>query len=1011
VLLADGQQQVLGASERYRDIFNAAADAMALRDEKFRIVDVNPAFVAQTGFSREEALGKDYVLGGAVEPDATILARHRRALAGEPAVVETVRLRKDSTQIDVELRCIPIQHQGRPHVLYVARDVSDRKRTEEALRASEEQYRSIFNAAQDWMVLRDAEFRVVDINAAYLAVIGCTREEVLGRDSVLGHDADELDRLLKSRHAGVLAGEPMVVETQRTREDGRRIDLELRGVPVQYCGKPHVLYIGRDISERKRTEEALRVSEEQYRSIFNASQDTMVLRDAHFRIVDVNAAWVAVTGFSREQALGQERVLGADPPEFEQYLRAQHHKVLAGESMMLETERVRMNGRREERELRAVPVLHQGKPHVLYIGRDIGERKRAEEALRASEEQYRGIFHASADGMILRDADFRVVDVNPAYERMSGYSREEVLGKDRLIANPPELNDVIRELHRRALAGEPVHLETQSINKNGSRFELEVRGVQMQYRGTPHVLYVGRDISARKRTEEALRASEEQYRSIFNATSDALVLRDADARVVDVNPAFLAMSGYSRDEVVNETRWFFAGAEMSGLAKQMHSRVIAGEPVHFEVRGVRKDGSPLEVEMHAVPMRYRGQPHALGMARDITARKRADAERAQLEAQLRQAQKMEAIGHLAGGIAHDFNNILTSIQGYAQLAAERPAAAADAKLSSHLDHLELACNRARELIQQMLVFSRGRRGAARALALAPLVRQTIRLLRSSLPATLEIVPEFAPDLPAALLDPVQTEQVLMNLCINAHDATHGRGTVQVAVTQQAVHGVICSSCRGVVTGNFVQLAVADEGPGISAEVMDRMFEPFFSTKDTGRGTGMGLAIVHGIVHEHGGHILVESTSTGARFRVLFPAAAGTQAVEIAPRRRAAAPASPLKGRVLLVDDEQMVARFMRELLQGWGLKVTAVTSATDAKQVFTRAPQDFDVLLTDYTMPRMTGLDLAQALRAVRPGLPVIVYSGYTDVIPEADLGAPPVEVVQKPIDQDALLVALTKHL
>jgi PAS domain S-box-containing protein len=816
---------------------------------------------------------------------------------------------------------------------------------------------------------------------------------------------------LKSRHAGVLAGEPMVVETERTRKDGRRFALELRGVPMQYRGKPHVLYIGRDISERKRAEEALRVSEEQYRSIFNASQDAMVLRDADFRVVDVNDAFIAVTGFSREETVGQDHILGNDPPEFEQLLRAQHHRVLAGETMVLETERVRRDGRRDLRELRAVPVQHRGKPHVLYIGRDIGERKLAEEALRASEEQYREIFHASLDGMILRDADFCVVDVNPAYERLSGYSRADVLGKNRVVANPPEMNEPIKALHQRALAGEAVMLETQSANKDGSRFELELRGVPIQYRGRPHVLYIGRDISERKRAEEALRASEEQYRSIFNATSDALVLRDAEARVVDVNAAFLAISGYSRDEVVNETRWFFADTEMSPLAKKMHARVIAGESVHFEVRGRRKDGSPFEVEMHAVPMRYRGRPHALGMARDITARKRADAERVQLEAQLRQAQKMEAIGHLAGGIAHDFNNILTSIQGYAQLAAERPAAAADAKLSSHLDHLELACNRARELIQQMLVFSRGRRGAARAIALAPLVRQAIRLLRSSLPATLEIVPELAPDLPAALADPVQAEQVLMNLCINAHDAMHGRGTVQVAVTQQALDGLVCASCRGVVNGRFVELSVADEGPGIGPEVMDRMFEPFFSTKETGRGTGMGLAIVHGIVHEHGGHILVESSAAGSRFRVLFPAAAAEQAAEAPARRRAAAPAPRLKGRVLLVDDEQMVARFMRELLQGWGLKVTAVTSATEAKQVFKRAPRDFDVLLTDYTMPRMTGLDLAQALRAVHPGLPVIVYSGYTDVIPEADLGAPAIEVVQKPIDQDALLAALTKHL
>src|SRR5262249_54201396 len=490
------------------------------------------------------------------------------------------------------------------------------------------------------------------------------REEVLGRDTVTT-SPPETERSIKALHRHALGGKPIVIEAQHMRKDGTRVDLELRGVPVRHQGKPHVLYIGRDISERKRAEEALRVSEEQYRSIFNASQDTMVLRDADFRVVDANAAYVAVTGFSREETLGQDRILGNDPPEFERFLKAQHHKVILGQTITFEAERVRRDGRREMRELRAVPVQHQGKPHALYIGRDIDGRKRA---------------------------------------------------------------------------------------------------------------------------EAELRASEEQYRSIFNASSDAVVLRDAEARVVDVNPAFLAMTGYGRDEVVNQTRWFFAGTEMSALATAMHARVIAGESVRGELRGTRKDGSPVEVEIHAVPMHYRGNPHVLAMAREITARKRAEAERAQLEAQLRQAQKMEAIGHLAGGIAHDFNNILTSIQGYARLAAELPAATSNPKLASHLDHVELACNRARELIQQMLVFSRGRRGAARAVALAPLVRQAIRLLRSSLPATLEIVPEFAADLPAALLDPVQAEQVLMNLCINAHDAMQGRGTVQVGVTQKRIEG-------------------------------------------------------------------------------------------------------------------------------------------------------------------------------------------------------------------------------
>ena len=881
------EEALRASEEQHRSIFNAAADGMVLRDADFRIVDVNAAYVALTGFAREEVIGRTTTITTPAELQETMRALQRRALAGEPVSVETRGAYKDGTQVELEIRGVPMQHHGRPHVLYIGRDISARKKAEEALRASEEQYRSIFNAAQDSMVLRDAEFRMVEVNAAWSDVTGFSREEAIGQDRVLGNDPPEFEQLLRRQHRKALAGERGAFEAQRTRRDGRRIALEIHALPVQYCGRPHVLFIGRDISERKRAEELLRVSEEQHRSIFNASQDTMVLRDADFRVVDVNAAWVTVTGFSREDAIGQDRVLGNDPPEFEQMLRAQHHKVLAGETMVLECERIRRSGRREQRELRAVPVLHQGKPHVLYVGRDINERKRVEEALRASEEQYRAIFNASRDGMILRDAEFRIVDVNPAYEQASGYSRDEVVGKDHVVANPSEMNQPIKALHRRALAGEAVLIETQSANKDGSRFDIELRGFPMQYRGQPHVLWIGRDISERKRAEERLRASEEQYRSIFNAATDALVLRDADARVVDVNPAFLAMSGYTREEVIDETRWFFAGPENATLAKEMHARVIGGESVHFEVHGRHKNGSRFDVEMHAVPMRYRGQPHALGMARDITSRRHSEAERERLESQLRQAQKMEAIGHLAGGIAHDFNNILTGIQGYAQLAGERPAAATDAKLASHLDHLELACNRARELIQQMLVFSRGRRGKPRPVALAPLVRQAIRLLRSSLPATLEIVPEFAAELPAAMLDPVQAEQVLMNLCINARDAMQGRGTVQVGLARVAIDTVVCASCRGAVSGEFVELSVADAGPGIAPEAMERMFEPFFSTKETGRGTGMGLAIVHGIVHEHGGHIVVESSPSGACFRMLFPVVSGEDVAETLPKRRGA----------------------------------------------------------------------------------------------------------------------------
>src|SRR5688572_24784157 len=442
-------------------------------------------------------------------------------------------------------------------------------------------------------------------------------------------------------------------------------------------------------------------SEEQYRAIFNAVADSLVLRDADFRVVDVNPAYEKISGRPREEALGRSD-LTMSPPELNQHVRALHARAIAGELVMFEARARRKDGSRFDIETRGVPILHQGQPHVLYIGRDITARKSAEEVLRASEEQYRAIFNAAADALVLRDAEFRIVDVNPAYETLSGYTREEVIGLDRVVANPPEVEEQMRGLHRRALAGETVTVEAVRVRKEGTRRDVELRGVPIQYRGAPHVLYIGRDISERKRTEERLRASEEQYRSIFNAAADALVLRDDQARVVDVNPAFLEISGYTRDEVISQNRWIFAGPAQSALAAEMHRRVIAGESVQFEVEGTRRNGSRFVVEMRAVPILYRGKPHALGMARDVTQRKA-------LESRLRQGQRMEALGHLTGGVAHDFNNLLAAIMGYIVLASEREAAEKDAKLARYLEQSLASSRQARDLIQQMLTFSRCQR--------------------------------------------------------------------------------------------------------------------------------------------------------------------------------------------------------------------------------------------------------------------------------------------------------------
>ena len=744
--------------------------------------------------------------------------------------------------------------------------------------------------------------------------------------------------------------------------------------------------------------------EARYRAIFNAAADSMVLRDADFRVVDVNPAYEKISGRRREEALGRND-LTMSPPELTEHVRGLHARALAGEPVMFEALARRKNGERFDIETRGVPILHEGRPHVLYIGRDITARKGAEEVLRASEEQYRAIFNAAADALVLRDAEFRIVDVNPAYEAMSGYSREEVIGLDRVVANPPEIEHQMRILHRKALAGEPVMIETVRVRKDGSRRDVEVRGVAIRHRGKPHVLYIGRDISERKRAEGELRASEEQYRSIFNAATDALVLRDADARVVDVNPAFLKISGYTRDEVVSGSRWIFAGAGQAALAKEMHRRVIAGESVDFEVHGTRKDGSRLEVEMRAVPILYRGRPHALGMARDITERKA-------LESRLRQAQRMEALGHLTGGVAHDFNNLLAAIMGYLVLASERESAAGDAKLGGYLEQALASCRQAHDLIQQMLTFSRGQRGSPRPLALADAAAESLKLLRSSLPSSLEIEAFFEETSPV-MLDPVQLDQILLNLSINARDAMAGIGRIEVAVRAASLRGkAVCASCRKRFRGDFAELSVADSGPGIAPHVLERMFEPFFTTKEVGRGSGMGLATVHGIVHEHQGHIMVEAApGAGSRFRILLPMLPpGTSAAAAVPAHVSRVSRSRLSGRVLVVDDEKAVADFMRELLESWGLQAAAVTSPLGVLERVAR--ERYDLVILDQTMPGITGMNLAREIAAARPGLPVVLYTGNSERVEQEELDAAGVcALLPKPVEPDVLYELLRTRL
>jgi signal transduction histidine kinase/CheY-like chemotaxis protein len=404
-------------------------------------------------------------------------------------------------------------------------------------------------------------------------------------------------------------------------------------------------------------------------------------------------------------------------------------------------------------------------------------------------------------------------------------------------------------------------------------------------------------------------------------------------------------------------------------------------------RLLRKDGGIVCVELSVSPMWRDGSPPTEHMAvmQDITERKRAETQREALEVQLRHAQKLEAVGTLAGGIAHDFNNLLAVIRGNIDLIrldmdAQHPA-------TQSIDAISAAANRATELVRQILTFSRKQLSKRSPMPLAPVIEEVTRLLRAGLPANIEIEMRLDSAAPQVLADAIQMHQVVMNLCTNAwHAIEPGMGRITVSLEA----AVISSAALGeadAVSGPCARITVRDNGRGMDRETLQRIFEPFFTTKRLGRGSGLGLSVAHGIVKEHGGMIRVESElHKGASFHVYLPAsdpAVITPLPVLDAAREVEEPAVAPLGCVLYVDDEQAVVSFVTRLIERLGYKAVGCVRGSDAVDAVRAAPKRFDVVLTDYNMPGMLGTDVARAVAAIRPGLPIVLVSGYAEQLDE----------------------------
>jgi len=519
-------------------------------------------------------------------------------------------------------------------------------------------------------------------------------------------------------------------------------------------------------------------------------------------------------------------------------------------------------------------------------------------------------------------------------------------------------------------------------------------------------------VRERKHALTALRESEARYRAVTEGSPNGIFMARLDGDLVYVNPALAEQFGVPPAQLLGSGWEIFIHPLDRQKTIAAWTHYLAGHvaSLDIECRVVRQDGAERSIHVGANPIRDKDQiiSHA-GTTRDVT-------ERNSLQKQLVQSQKMEAVGQLTGGIAHDFNNILASMLGYTDLALELYVPDKQSKLASFLAEVMQAGERARNLISKMLEFSRGTNGETQPVAAGQMVLEVVQLLKSAFPTRIEFATHIAADVPLVSIDPVHLHQILMNLCINARDALTSRGRIEIALCRRPAVAAICSSCHHPIKGEFVEISVRDNGTGMDPHTLLHMFEPFFTTKQIGKGSGMGLATVHGLVHSSGGHLNVESTpAVGTTLRIWLPLASATD-TPATPPAVAKQSITPNDGQlIMVVDDEPSVANLMGELLRSQGYRADVFHDSLAALAEFRANPTRYAALLTDYTMPGIDGLELAQSILKERPEFPTILCSGYSDQMDTIKNGYGIRAFFAKPVKAVQLLSALdtifAKHL
>lgn len=593
---------------------------------------------------------------------------------------------------------------------------------------------------------------------------------------------------------------------------------------------------------------------------------------------------------------------------------------------------------------------------------------------------FRSFFEENPSHIEICAQKIKVIDVNQEVLDLHGASsKEELLGNLTKVFNERSYPVFREEMIALADGENQFQIEGEVQTLSGEpRFILLKLIIDQEERGYVRVLIATLDITRRKQAEEALRKNEEQYRELVELAQEGIWVIDKENNTSFVNPSMADMLGYTPEEMHGKPLFAFMDERGVELAERNIERRQQGIREQHDFEFIRKDGKRIYTTLETAPIHdkdgnYNG---AIAGIMDITERRVAAREKEYLQLQLAQAQKMESIGNLAGGIAHDFNNILHSILGFTELALDEVGK--DSSTEGKLMEVMAAGKRARKLVKQILAFARQSEEEIKPIKVDTIVMEALKLIRSTIPSSIELKQAIGCD--ASIMgNSTQIHQVVMNLCANAADAMdRSGGTLEVNLRQMTIDDIASSHKLGLPQGDYVEFTVSDTGEGISPGIRDKIFEPYFTTKAPGQGTGMGLAMVGGIVDTYGGRISVDSEQgRGTRISILIPVTEKHHAS--IPTDSTALPTG--HERVLIVDDEAPITNIGAMMLRGLNYRVESRTSSIEALELFRKKPDDFDLVITDMTMPNMTGDQLAVELMRIRPDLPIILCTGYSKMI------------------------------